>query len=159
MRFLRFRRFFTRKFTKSNKKTFSDYEKGFLEGLIDGEGALMLGYQSDKRYFKPYLTVNNNSKELLEKYLVITGEGANVRVRPVKNMRIQQGFQKQIYVVVFNSATQIINILTQIQLTVKRKQQNLLLTACYLIRDKPSNMQVALLDLRKQIMIENKRGV
>jgi len=55
------------------------YERGFLEGLIDGEGCLYVYRSQQQKKWKHWhvrLAISNNSKELLEKVERIVGKGS-----------------------------------------------------------------------------------
>jgi hypothetical protein len=65
-------------------KKLNDYEKGFLEGLIDGEGSLII--HKDKRKdcklgWTPHIriTISNRNKQLLEKARNMFGGGYIIR--------------------------------------------------------------------------------
>lgn len=48
-------------------KELTEFEKGWLSGLIDGEGSLVLREKKEGNTLKPSITISNNSKELMEK--------------------------------------------------------------------------------------------
>lgn len=50
-------------------KNLSEWERGYLAGIIDGEGTITLGIQAEyklnKIYFKPKITISNTNKKLM----------------------------------------------------------------------------------------------
>lgn len=68
--------------------TLSEYEKGFLEGLIDGEGSLKVDRRYDgKGTVSCVLIISNNYLPLLQKAQKIIGDGS---IQPVN----QRGHRK-----------------------------------------------------------------
>lgn len=53
----------------------SDFEKGWLSGLLDGEGSIKLRPRSNGKTFKPSIEIANNNKELLDAIQNIIPEG------------------------------------------------------------------------------------
>ena len=135
-------------FALSNKKVFSERERGFLEGLIDGEGSLTL--RKVEKWFCPEIAINNTSLALLEKAKNIINEDVNIVM--AKGRLFTQGERQQIYVLGVRAVNQIINLLTQITLTAKNEQQKLLLNACYLIKNKPEDYDEQMKEIRRKIM-------
>lgn len=99
-----------------------DYERGWIEALIDGEGSLSLIREKREHFksgyaYKPTLNIGNKCYALLEKARLIIGAGA---IRP-KN----DGELHQLQV----SANALRGLLPKISLIVKEKQKLLLLEA------------------------------
>jgi hypothetical protein len=148
------KKLFARLFAPSNKAVFSERERGFLEGLIDGEGSLTL--RISENWFCPEVSICNTSFSLIEKARNIINE--NINIVPAKGRLFTEKKRKQLYVVSVRAVNQIINLLTQINLIAKSEQQKLLLNACSLIKDKPENYLNQLNEIRLKIMQLNSWG-
>ncbi len=115
-------------------KILSDYEKGWLEALIDGEGSLSLNFKKQKTSLRPGLdcriSISNINLELLERAKNIIG-GGHIHLRKGKNNR------RDSYVYSC-SHTLIRNILPQLNLIVKKEQKEILLSALSLMTQKGS---------------------
>lgn len=113
--------------------SFTDEERGYLAGIIDGEGSLRVRYQrqkrpngSWKRNLMPTVTVTNTNKELIERIIFLTGaRNLSTRLtsvgRPCYDLRIQGTYR--VYPLL--QATKDL-------LIVKRRQAELLLEFCEL---------------------------
>lgn len=112
-------------------KKFSEYERGFLEGVIDSDGCLH--FAKYKRSMRPRgfqwsarLLIGNTNRSLLEKIQKIVGFG-HIHKIPVKK-------GKQPYVYQLGSKP-LLNLLLQIRLTVKEKQRLLFIEAIRLLSE------------------------
>ncbi|MFB6145098.1 MAG: LAGLIDADG family homing endonuclease [Candidatus Nanohaloarchaea archaeon] len=48
--------------------TLTDFERGWISALIDGEGSLRLRERDDSQTYKPSIAITNTSREILEKF-------------------------------------------------------------------------------------------
>ncbi len=99
----------------------TQYEKGFLEGLIDGEGCLCIAHSIDKRdgeIFRVELSISNTNLKLLKKAQKII-KGGSIQKLIRKNKK-----HKDCFLLRFNSsATK--NILPQLSLIVKEHKRKI----------------------------------
>ena len=110
-------------------KKLTDYEKGWLEAMIDGEGSISLLKEKRPKFkagftYKPRINVSNTCLPRLEKAKNIVGGGCIIgQDRPDR---------KRIYNLDV-SANKIREILPQIKLVAKEEQKNLLLKALIIL--------------------------
>lgn len=148
----------------------TDYERGWLEALIDGEGSLSLTYGKQKTSPRPRIDIridiSNVCLPLLEKAKAIFGEGNISEFEPKDNIR------KKVYR--FSVRTNAIrNILPQLDLIVKKRQKELLLEAASLIgkggkgsrkgfqggKMRPLWKDEKFASIKKELNLINRRGV
>jgi len=137
---------------ESNHRIFSDYERGFLEALIDGEGNLGI-----LKNHAPMIAITNTSYHFLYKAGIIIGE--NVEIKRGTPTRVRPENHKAFYRLRIFGQKEVENILSQINLLVKRKQQDLILQALSLLREKSPDYRLRLEAIRKEMVIWNRRGV
>ncbi len=111
-------------------KKLTEYERGWIEALIDGEGSLSLCYgkqQTSPRYrIDIRIDISNTNLEILEKAREICGGGS------ISSFESFNDNRKKRYRICFRSSI-IRNILPQLDLIVKREQKKLILEALSLI--------------------------
>lgn len=104
--------------------TMNDYDKGFLEGVIDSEACLQMAL--NRGHLRPYCNITNINRQLLEKVQRIIGFGfIGGPYPPVKSAH--QTKETYRYSV---SATGLRRILPQLNLIVKEKQRLEILEYC-----------------------------
>jgi transposase-like protein len=130
--------------------TLNDYEKGWIEGIIDGEGTISL-HKCSKRRFRPVVAFFNSNADLVEKFIKIIGK-QNVSV----SLKVKQGHNKPVYEVRLHRAV-MESLLTQINLIAKSKQQKLLLEYLNLTSNGVADYSV-LENIYKQIKELNQRN-
>lgn len=107
-------------------KTLSEYERGFLEALIDGEGCLHARIHKNGKTWLFNLIINMTNEEILNKAKQIIGEGRiNHRV-----YRIPRRKPSWTYVA---SANTLRWLLPQLNLIVKREKKERILGALNLV--------------------------
>ena len=111
-------------------KILNDYEKGYLEAMIDGEGMLTVMVSRSKAYkcgfqFSPACSISNTDMKLLDKIKEVSGDGGSIqlhqRYRPEKNYK-----ESYIYRM---GRHQMRWLLPQLKLTAKEDQRKLVLEA------------------------------
>ena len=112
-------------------KTLSDYERGFIEGVIDGEGSISLyKYKRKDRKrgwgFDIRVQIGNTNKRLLEKVKEAC-DGGSVYEAGITSAG------KTFYMYLMPRSL-IRNIFPQLELVVKEEQRILLLEALYLLK-------------------------
>jgi len=121
---------------KEGYKNLNQYEKGFLEGLIDGEGSISLAKTKTKQNTKwrtnrgfqwqPRMEIGNTNKQLLEKAQKIIREGVITKSGKTKKGVI---FWK------YTASSNVLRrILPQLQLIVKERQKLYLLKALKILK-------------------------
>jgi hypothetical protein len=105
--------------------TLSDYERGYLEALIDGEGSLSLIFAKQVTSPRPRvdirISITNINREILDKVKGIVGGGNISRKTP-------KGNRKPVYC--YQASPTIIRwLLPQLNLIVKREQKQIILEA------------------------------
>jgi len=154
-----------------SNKTLSDYEKGFLEATIDGEGTVSLYCNHNKSWssyrgfsWVPFVAVSNTNLGFLEKVKEICGGGRlylKTRKNPPRNQKAQ-------YIYEMNRGV-MRHILPQISLVIKEKQRQLLMEALGLLIQGGNSSEMirqiqVLNDKRleqvyKEMRLLNKRGL
>ncbi len=102
----------------------SDYERGWLECLVDGEGCLYFGVRYERerlRSWRAALHIGNKSRPFLEKAMKICGAGSIYGYRAKGNRK--HAWQYVLYGETLRS------LLPQLDLIVKREQKTLLMKA------------------------------
>ncbi|MDY6773643.1 MAG: LAGLIDADG family homing endonuclease [Candidatus Nanohaloarchaea archaeon] len=56
-------------------RSLSDFERGWISGLIDGEGSLRLRPRDDGKTYKPSIVIANNSPDLIARLQNLIPEG------------------------------------------------------------------------------------
>jgi len=138
----------------SREHIFTDYEKGALEFLIDGEGSLMI-----TKKLQPIIEITNTSKILLVKAQAIIEEDDTIiatRPQPPDLKRPER--HKTCFCLRIMSRNYVKNILTQISLTAKAEQQRVLLDAIKLLDEKPDGYVFQVQAIRDKLHILNMRG-
>ena len=111
-------------------KVLSDYERGWLDAMIDGEGSLSLTYGRQRTSPRPRIDIridiSNTNRALLEKAQMIIGGGSISCAQHTGNRKPH--FRLCI------RANKIREILPQLHLIAKAKQCGLLLEAAALIQ-------------------------
>ena len=139
----------------------TDYERGFLEGAIDFEGRLgMFGIfrsKLNKRYFQTIGQIFNTNLEVLTKINMMLDEECKAKPE-VRNVA---PFWKPCFVLTINTST-LRWLLPQLNLTVKRKQKDIIMEFLSLKKNKYGRLspivyarQRELFDLMKAA---NRRG-
>ena len=137
----------------------SDYERGFLEAAIDGEGCIRLKpYGKAKRTLKPTLHVTNTNLSFLEKVHNIVGKG-NIRKKNRNKPRCKPLFELEVTGTEF-----LIKLFSEITLTVKERQKRIALEYLELKKSWGHKMsRDAYLrkseEYRQQMKIVNHRGL
>lgn len=152
-------------------KLLTDYEKGFLEAAVDGEGTISL-YRNHNRcwhsqrgfQWTPYVALTNTNLSFLQKIKEICG-GGRLYLRASRNPLRNQ---KALHIYEMNRGI-MRGILPQLSLVVKEKQRRLLLEALGLaihggtsnpsIQEKQRLNDKRLGDIYKQVKVLNKRGI
>lgn len=113
--------------------TLSEYEKGWISGLIDGEGCINFcrygGHNGHYIKYKAALFITNTNLELLQKIQIVIGSGT------IASPKVNLSERKQIYVYMIPPNIQR-ELLPQITLVAKEKQRVLLLEALSLLTGK-----------------------
>ena len=113
---------------QAKHKVLTDYERGFLEGIIDGEGCLYTGLNSNGKTRLFNLLISMTNKEILEKTRTIIGEGI---VRgPRSADRRGHRLPEWTYIA---SANTLRWLLPQLRLIVKEDKKEKILTALNLV--------------------------
>ena len=104
------------------KIEWTDYTKGWIEALIDGEGSLSLIKERRPKFkagytYKPRLNISNKNYELLEKAQKIIGAGAIITSKKTSFHQLDVSSNGLRY------------LLPKIELIVKEKQRRQLLIA------------------------------
>ena len=111
-------------------KILNDYEKGYIEGTLDGEGCLTIyRIKRSNNHYGYYLNVSwvNTKIEFLEKIKEILGSSSKIY-----NHNYGKGNRNPTYLLRLTS-NEIPNILNQINLVIKEEQRKILLEATPLI--------------------------
>lgn len=143
-------------------KELTQWERGWISGLVDGEGTIYFGKTSkpSSRGFHLYLVklkVSNTCRELLEKVCDVIGTGWIGKNVDKRNNR------KTVYV--FEVGSNVMRwLLPQLNLVVKKRQKELVLRALDLLREAScivdaSEQHKQLDDLRLEMTRLNHRGV
>ena len=161
-------------------KTLTEFELGFIIGLIDGEGTITINdkirkqrfvwknkpkNKKDYRQLIPHVSVCNTNLEIIEK----VKETINCGYITVNKARPEHN-QKEHYRFHLENLSDIEQLLNQIseKLIVKRKQAKILLEFCRLRLDKmalhPNRIDLARYGDEEKLMVEeirklNKRGL
>ena len=115
----------------TNVKTFTDYEKGYLEASIDAEGFLSL---TRKRYNDNYISYQlimgwtNTKKEFLQKIKKILNIPNNISINNYEDKN-----RNTTYVLHISDAETLVNILSQLKLVIKERQREIFLKLAPLI--------------------------
>jgi len=146
------------RFKKIKKKRFTEFEKGWLAALIDGEGSLGLLISKPNKYHEtdlmiPRIDISNTCKALIDKVCEVTGI-----------FQIYKGNRgnscKPVWVWRCSSVLGILNILNAVKpyLIVKRKQAELLIEFCNLRlkNEKYTEREYEIVKLLKKL---NEKGV
>jgi len=149
-------------------KILTEYEKGWLEAFLDGEGSLSLTFSKQKTSPRPRIDIrmdfSNTNYEIIKKAQEICGGGCIVSFDPKDN-------RKKTFRLSCRSSI-IRNILPQLNLIVKKKQQSLILEAAGLIEGfgkgsrkgfqggkmRPLWKDKKFADIKKELNNLNKRG-
>ena len=112
-------------------KKLTQYQKGWLSGIIDGEGSISLIKEKRPHFkagctYKARFNVGNTDLKLLKEAQKICGGGHICKRKPMEN-------RKQFWTLDI-SANIIRDIFPQIKLIAKEKQKQLLLKALLIIR-------------------------
>jgi len=137
----------------------SDYERGWLEALIDSEGCIGLCKIKMRRLdrgstWDTYAVIFNSNKNLLEKAMAILKTNCRIDV-------VQQGNSKPVYRLHLNRNC-ITALFPQIQLIAKETQRQLLLEAIDLISEHQPHYTVnyiRLTQIYEEMKKLNKRGI
>ncbi len=112
-------------------KHLTDYERGWLEALIDSEGCIYFNVGNfQERYLRWRATVQvgNKNRELLEKALRIVGSGSLNSYNP-------KGNRNYAWQLTWHAATVRV-LLPQLDLIVKREQKRLILVALEILEER-----------------------
>ena len=119
-------------------KQLSDYEKGWIEAAIDGEGSLYFGKTKSKRYKRGFtwnfcVEIANTRLSFLEKAIEVVGEG---KIYEMGTSFRRCGFQaRKVYRFSLEKRNSIEALLFQIRLSIKEKQRLLMLEALSLTKE------------------------
>ncbi len=143
-------------------KKLSVHERGWLEGIINGEGSLMLVKQTIDTprgyYFRPCLLISSTTKKIIDRVFEITQQGSICRREDKKRPNLRPFYVYTLTGVALRS------LLEQIQLIAKEEHRLLLIEAidllpCIGTKQKEENESYKRLDeIRKKILELNKRG-
>lgn len=118
--------------TSQSELPFTEWERGWLEGLIDGEGAIGMSKIREPGHgrgfvWRPYVTISNTCFPLMEKLShVLGGVGVYIAERPGRgNRRTAYGIRV--------TPGRIRWLLPQLKLVVKEQQRLLVLEALKLV--------------------------
>jgi hypothetical protein len=116
----------------AKKGPLSEYERGWLEGIIDGEGSLSLysgrPREGRKVSWQPILRVSNTNSRLLERVVELIGFSHVIADRSPRTPN-----HKRTYAVVYGSSA-LRWLLPQLRLIAKEGQRVLLLEAVEILR-------------------------
>jgi len=144
----------------------SEYERGWLEALIDSEGCLYLGFRRERdgplRSFQSRIVIGNTDRFLLEKAaMIIPASISEYSPKTSSHHRRKQAYQLHWF------SNTLRRILPQLKLVTKEKQRVLMLEALEILdRRKKSHPQTGFSenDTKRLIEIEadfrrlNRRG-
>lgn len=139
---------------RQKTKLLSDFDRGYLSGLIDGDGYLGLMSLHGKRYrWQPRLDITSTSKELIDHVYSICGTGfihyrlsTNPNAKPSWDLHFSPWTMRW--------------VLPQLTLCLKRRQAEILLEALNLLKGRCNSRKYEerLLALHGEMKILNKRG-
>jgi len=98
----------------------TDFQKGFLTGLIDGEGSINVVYRKYHPHYQLFLEISMTNLEILQ--FVKSMIGGNIRISS-KSDKIKN--HAQVYRWTMGPMIDIKTLLNQLPLIVKRKQKEL----------------------------------
>jgi len=117
-------------------RTLNDYERGWVSGLVDGEGSISVVWGKGKRKLRPHIspcirmTLTNSCRPLLEEAQKVLGVGT---IHEKKSKRRTTSNRKQCWTYQNADQTTLTQVLPQLRLIVKEEIKSL---AIELIRAK-----------------------
>jgi hypothetical protein len=144
-----------------NGRRLTDYERGWLEALIDSEGCIYFGLRYERGALRSWYTAvkaGNKNRKFLEKAVRIVGGGA---LNPQKVRGNREGSWQVTW-----HASIIRRFLPELDLVVKRRQKELMLEVLRMTsgwrkgRGQPHSPEATarLLEIAKEFRVLNRRG-
>jgi hypothetical protein len=115
--------------TISGCNMLNNFNRGFASALIDGEGCIC--FHSNGRTSQPRVCIDNTNKEILIFIMKMTNLGVvKVKKENIRFLKDSKKVQKIRYCWYVYSFIDIITLLKQMKLIVKKRQQNLMVKFC-----------------------------
>ena len=142
---------------------FPEWARGWLAGLIDGEGTITVRYlkrRDGSRRYQPIIVISNKERRLLEKVQELIGHG---RISSYGKYHIRRHPNwSQVYRLEIKGSRIVLEILQSVYpyLVIKRKQAELVMKICEINLQsmKKRKRNDELRELVKYVKLLNKRG-
>jgi ATP-dependent Zn protease len=132
------------------RKTMTDLEKGYIAGLIDGEGSITLLRKSASAKFRyPTVEMTSTTLEMLEKFKEIVGGGTIVKQKVYKESYKQSWCYKLIGDRAINCLIEIVDFLKEPK---KKARAQLIINKYKLVT--PRNGRYSLKKLQQKLEFE-----